>query len=125
MSIETINQVGILAGIDFGKNIGLAITDSEQLFAIPCGIFQTIEALALKIKEKKAQKLIVGWPLLLSGSIGEQCRKTERMLEKLLNIINLPYHFQDERFSSKAYFGNNKDDLSAAWILEAFLNSKK
>jgi len=117
----------IYAGIDFGgKRTGLAVCDESCAFVIPCGVFGDYDALAAKIREKKVKALVIGWPLRLDGSKGLQCEEVEKMQKKLLKLIDLPCFFQDERFSSKAYsnISGVNDDLSAKWILEAFINSQ-
>ena len=115
----------MLIGIDFGKHIGLAY--SVGSIALPYYTVRTIADAAKKIEEKHATKLIVGWPLLLSGKEGEQCMRTRKMLDELLKTCQLPYLLQDERFSSK-FVGKNhiggQDEHahSAAWILQTYLN---
>lgn len=126
----------VIVGIDFGKHIGLAY--SVGSLAVPYDTVLSIEDAAKKIMEKRATMLVIGWPLLLNGKEGEQCYKTKVMLEKLLEIYQLPYKLQDERMSSrfsgaggrKNVQGRNvskadeKDEHahSAAWILQTYLN---
>jgi putative Holliday junction resolvase len=113
-----------ILGIDFGKNIGLAIGVDKM--AVPLCVVRSVSEIADIIKLRKIDFLVVGWPLLLSGKEGSQCQQVNEMLQKLLAIINIPYAFQDERFSTRFSnkFGGN-DSNSAAWILQIYLDSSK
>lgn len=119
----------MIIGIDFGKSIGLAFCPQELSIAMPYCTVKSVMQVSEKIKEKDAKVLVVGWPLLLSGQEGEQCRTTRVMLDELLKFCPLPYHLQDERFSSKFTAGKNKTvfdhERSAIWILQTFLDSNK
>lgn len=113
-----------IIGIDFGKNIGVAM--AVESLAVPCFSTQSLSVVSNKIKEVKATLLVVGWPLLLSGEPGNQCLQTELMLKNLLKLTgDIPFVFQDERFSSKFIKFNNNHANSAAWILQLFLDSNK
>ena len=119
----------IVIGIDFGKNIGLAFCYKELSIAMPYCTVKSVAEAGQKIKEKNAQLLVVGLPLLLNGTQGDQCKITHSMLNELLNLTPLEYHFQDERFSSKFSSGKYKTSFdherSAVWILQTFLDSNK
>ena len=112
-----------LIGLDLGKTIGVAILIEQT--AMPTLCTRSIKEVAEYITKQKPKMLIVGWPLLLSGKEGEQCMKTKQILNEILKLTGpIEYKFQDERFSSK--FNANMQDidaLSAAWILQKFINS--
>lgn len=119
----------MLIGIDFGKNIGIAY--AVGTLAVPYCTVHTVADAAKKIQEKRATKLIVGWPLMLNGKEGEQCVRTKNMLDELLKICglsyDLPYVLQDERFSSRFVGSKHVDKKdehahSAAWVLQTFLD---
>lgn len=120
------SDIGVIIGLDLGeKRIGVAFSNEERTIAIPLGVFTSLSEVAEKIVEKKANFLIVGWPLLLSGIPGTQCERVKSMLSRLLFLLPpIQYKFHDERFSSN-FFGKIKDsDMhSATWILQSFLDS--
>jgi RNase H-fold protein (predicted Holliday junction resolvase) len=118
-----------IIGIDFGKNIGVAI--AIERLAMPLLETQSLQELANIIKQKQINFLVIGWPLSLNGSEGKQCLATRQQLSKLLSITgNIRHVFQDERFSSKFTLAKNAScqrihAQSAAWILQVFLDSAK
>jgi|GEM_PF-4581217 len=119
----------VIIGLDLGKRIGMAYAVDN--LAMPFYVASSLQEVAQKIKEKRGDFLVIGWPLRLDGSPGDQCQKTKQMLDNLLKILSgfglEPEIFlQDERFSSK--FMNHLQDEhahSAAWILQIFLDKKK
>lgn len=119
-----------IVGIDFGDTIGVAIAVDK--FALPSFITRSMQELAQKLLARKIDFLVIGWPLLLDGTPGQQCEIVNKMLQELLKMIgSVDYHLQDERFSSRFTASSNKKRCeerhaqSAAWILQLFLDSDK
>ncbi len=46
--------------------------------------------------------LVVGWPLNMDGSEGPACQSVKDMVQPILDALDLPVHFQDERLTSSA-----------------------
>jgi putative Holliday junction resolvase len=127
-------------GVDFGeKRIGLAMADDELRMAVPHRVYEMgddyqedLEYLAVYIKSE-ADAIIIGLPLNKQGLEGEMCVKVREFARELQFLTDLPVHFQDERFSTRANEGllqgmrteDRKkliDALAAAGILQTWLD---
>lgn len=133
---------GPLLGIDFGtKKIGLAISSSNRNIAVPYIIITNDDKLLFNInqliEEKNICGIVIGLPVNMDGSSGEQAEKIIKFAEKLL-YLNLPIFLQDERRTSKAsqallsnmgYDRKKRDEIddkyAACIILEAAIESFK
>ncbi|MCS7181340.1 MAG: Holliday junction resolvase RuvX [bacterium] len=128
--------------IDIGdKNIGIAISDEENLFAKGLGNIQMNENVVDKIKEiiKKYNitKIVYGLPLKMDGSFSSQTEKTLSFIAKLKEEIKdmefIPFDERlttslAERFLLTADLSRKKrkkyrDKLSAQIILQNYLDS--
>jgi len=129
--------------IDVGdKNIGVAISDEENLLAKGLGSLKMDEYIVEKIKEiiKKYDigKIVYGLPLKMDGSFSIQTEKTLAFIEKLRNEIkDIEFTPFDERLTTalaekfliNANLSRKKrekyvDKLSAQIILQNYLDSQ-
>ena len=117
-------------GIDWGeKRIGLATGDSETRVAVPYQVVSDINELLSVIKREKADLLVVGEPVALSGLAPKQRSFTD-FVEQLKKMTGLPVELMDERLSSKAadaLMGGKKtkaprDAVAAMLILQGYLD---
>ncbi len=120
-----------ILAIDYGeKRIGLAMTDEGKKIAFEYDIWRTKDfwsKIADLIREKEVEKIILGYPLNMSGG---QTQKTKEVLEfkdKLMQNITVPVEMFDERLTSvmaTKLSGRNEaiDSLAAQIILETYLN---
>ncbi len=134
-------------GLDLGnRTVGIALSDYLGIIANPIGTFrfdeQDLDA-ALKevtrvIKENQVEKIVLGFPKNMNGTIGPQaeyCLKFKVMLEE---TTNLEVIMIDERLTSKqadvimlsADMSRNKrkknvDKLAATIILQTYLDTKR
>ena len=94
-----------IMALDVGtKRIGVALSDPLMITAQPFKTIETKSALSELTaisKEYKVYKIIVGIPLELSGSVGEQAKQVLEFVEKLSNIPDIEVETIDERLSSK------------------------
>lgn len=130
-------------GVDFGeKRVGLALADDELMMAVPHRVYvmgddyeEDIEYLAIYIKSE-ADAIVMGLPLSTDGTEGQMCRKVRDFAAELQFKSDLPVHFQDERFSTRANDGllqgmrtEDKrklvDALAAAGILQTWLDKSR
>ncbi|MCX6645407.1 MAG: Holliday junction resolvase RuvX [bacterium] len=130
-------------GIDYGeKRIGLARADDELMMAVPHRVYEMgddyeedVEYLAVYIKSE-ADAIVIGLPLNKEGKEGQMCVKVREFARELQFKADLPVHFQDERFSTRANEGllqgmrteDRKkliDALAAAGILQTWLDKSK
>jgi putative Holliday junction resolvase len=135
----------IIAGIDFGDaRTGIAVCDKYEMMASEAGCIQTdsykkaLTLVAEKMKELKAERIVVGNPRNMNGSEGprsEKCKAFARELEELTGIETV---LVDERLTTvsahKILSENNVrgkkrkatvDALSARLILEDYLTMRK
>lgn len=131
-------------GIDHGdRRIGLAVSDRESGLAmpltfIPCRSPQADAArIAEVIDEYEIDHLVVGLPLNMDGSEGDQARAARRFGDALAAAVHRPVTYYDERLSShhadrlldqRQELTNRKrrarrDALAAQAILQSYLDS--
>lgn len=108
-------------GIDHGQKwIGLSACDFNGDFVWSLGdieIAKYKEKIEEVILERNISTIVLGYPLMLDGSEGEQCRIT-REFKTCLDIFGLPIFFQDERLSNRGKFTHS---AAAVEILERWL----
>lgn len=132
----------IITAIDYGqKKIGMSISCPNHKMSIPHKLFtfknetDKIKTLSQEILSLNACALVIGLPVNMDGTKGEQALKVEEFAKNICKEIDIAILLQDERLSSKAadnllkIFGlnrkqrNERDDLTAAsLILETVLN---
>ncbi|MEX2299175.1 MAG: Holliday junction resolvase RuvX [Dongiaceae bacterium] len=131
-----------LLGLDIGtKTIGLAIADSGLTIASPLETIRrtkfTADAVALEqiIRARSIGGLVVGLPVNMDGSEGPRCQSVRQFARNLLERIDLPLAFWDERLSTMAVTrslieadmsrkrrSEVVDEMAAAFILQGALD---
>jgi putative Holliday junction resolvase len=132
-----------LLALDLGtKTIGIAISDTTRLIASPLKTIarrkfagDAAEIMAIAAREKAAA-IILGLPLNMDGSEGPRAQSTRAFARNLGKLTPVPIIFWDERLStaaveramiaadaSRARRAEHVDQLAAAWILQAALDS--
>lgn len=135
----------VIMSVDYGDSrTGLAACDKSEFLASPLGVIfekyepKIIEAAALKAKEVKAQRIVVGLPRNMDGSYGERAEKCTvfaKMLEEKTGIETVMW---DERLTTvSAHKALNEvnvrgkkrknvvDAVSAVMILEDYMAFRK
>ena len=130
-----------IMGLDVGsKTIGVAISDE---LGITAQCFKTIKRKAMEddlrelytiISQFQIEKIVVGLPKNMDGSLGKQSEFVLGWIEDLKNKIQLPVETWDERLSTveasktllKADLSRKKrkgviDKLAAVLILQGYL----
>ena len=135
---------GRVLGLDLGQaRIGVAISDSQGLVAVPLGTVHTgapadLKAIAAIAREQTVDRIVVGLPLALSGRKGEAADHAERFAEALRGFLGLPVDLQDERLTTveaerslgaAGVRGRGRravvDQTAAAIILQAYLDARR
>ena len=132
-----------LLGLDLGtKTIGLAISDARLTVASPVETikrrkFSADAAQLIQfIDTRSVGALVLGLPLNMDGSEGPRCQSTRAFASNLLDKIDLPLAFWDERLSSAAVerwlieevdMSRKKraaviDSMAAAYILQGLMD---
>lgn len=128
--------------IDFGsKRIGLAVGNSLTRLATPLGQIpahnrrQVMEEISRRIGEFEIERLVVGFPLNMDGSLGPACAAVKRFAASLGRSTGLPVVLVDEKLSSfeaeemgKEFAGDFRkrktflDSVSAQVILQTYFD---
>ena len=97
----------VLLGLDVGDvRIGVAVSDVHGYGAHPlCTLTRTnrqrdITAIKDLVSIHKVERIIVGLPISLDGTIGEQAEKVQKFGDRLAKAIEIPVEFRDERFTT-------------------------
>lgn len=136
-----IRDMSLLA-IDWGeKRIGLALSE-DGLFAFPFKVIENtnpsfdpplrkgrinvLDELQEIIKERNIEKIILGWPIGLSGSETDKTKEVGVFYQELLKL-GIPVEKIDERYSTKMvpHEGRGvdmKDAVSAQILLQEYLD---
>jgi putative pre-16S rRNA nuclease len=133
-----------LLGLDLGdRTIGLALSDPGLTVASPVetirrGKFtRDAEALIAIIGARGVGGLVIGLPVNMDGTEGPRCQSTRQFAANLLEKIDLPIAFWDERLSTAAVQrfltdeadmtrkrrGEVVDKMAAAYILQGALDA--
>ena len=125
--------MGKLLAIDYGeKRVGIAVSDEEQHFAFERGIWPAedfFKKITGFINEEQIEKIILGYPLTVSGQHSKKTDEVVQFKEKLQTAAGVPVELIDERFSSQVAAGmagssKNIDSLAALVILENYIQFK-
>jgi putative holliday junction resolvase len=125
--------VKVLA-LDFGSaRTGVAVSDPTGTIARPLGVVERaasgdgLAELARLIGTESVERVVVGLPLTLRGDRGEQAAETERFVEALCDVTNVPIETFDERFTTDLAEGGGsapEDARAAAHLLTSYLTWK-
>jgi len=132
-----------ILGVDFGdRRTGVALSDefgwtAQGLTTIfhwnPDEVAKEVAKIAL---ENKAEKIVLGLPKNMDGSVGFRGEATQEFADMLKGKINVPVIFWDERLSTVAAHRtlnetnvrgkkrkNIVDTVAATYILQGYLDS--
>lgn len=114
-----------ILGLDLGsRTIGIAISDSLGIIATGIETYRFSEDrydLALNrvielVKEKKVEKIVLGYPKHMNGDIGDRAKLCEAFKASIEEAINIEVVLMDERWTTK---------LAESRLLEADISRKK
>jgi putative Holliday junction resolvase len=129
-------------GLDIGeKRIGVAVSDPDGLIAIPLTIVErksddsALSEITALIREHDIERLVVGLPRSLDGSLGKQAQAVQSFAQALRALTSLPVVDWDERLSTlyaqrmmvEAGVKRDKrkkrlDSVAAAIVLQGYLD---
>ncbi len=134
-------------GVDHGsKRIGLAVSDGPGHLALPLKHIDSrgsaerdAEAIRRVVDDYGIDVLVVGLPLNMDGTSGDQAARATRYGTALAAALRLPVEFHDERLSSHAadclldqrpelttgQRRERRDGLAAQTILQDFLDCRR
>lgn len=131
-------------GLDVGeRRVGIAKTDETGTLAVPHGVYERrsfledVDFLSRLLTEMGVEAIVVGLPLNMDGTEGEQAQKVRALAEAVAKKAGLPLFFVDERWTTKeveramreagekpSRRREKVDALSAVLILQGWLEGK-
>ncbi|MFP4396371.1 MAG: Holliday junction resolvase RuvX [Anaerolineales bacterium] len=128
--------------LDLGdKRIGVAISDALGMIARPLAVIDRasrvadFEAYAALVAEHRVDELVVGLPISMDGTEGQQAAWVRDYSAELAEAIDVPLHLWDERLTTEEavdiMHAQGKrpsrdwiDAVAAAVILQNFLDAR-
>ena len=119
--------------LDYGSaRTGVAVSDPTGTVARPVGVFERagteagLERLAALIRSEEAELVVVGLPLTMRGTHGEQADEALLFVDALRRAVDVPVESFDERFTTdlaeRDPFGDTPEDArAAAHLLSTYL----
>ncbi len=94
-----------ILAIDHGdRRFGLAITDPDGVIALPLDVVHgedaLLEMLPELIADREVERILVGMPLNMDGTVGPRARKVVAFCERLGDLLGLPVVTWDERLTT-------------------------
>ena len=132
-------------GLDIGeRRIGVALSDSLRIIAGALTVVERVtDDAALKqiidlARENEAERIVVGMPRSLDGSLGKQAQAVQSFVDLLKKRTDIPVVTWDERLSTVAAERTmlevgmkrdkrkkRRDSLAAAIILQGYLDRER
>ncbi|MFC1805701.1 Holliday junction resolvase RuvX [Planctomycetota bacterium] len=135
-----------ILGIDYGdRRVGLAVSDDGGLIASGLPTFQRkgndrplIDHVRRLVEQYEVERIVVGLPLNMDGSIGPRARLTIEFANRLRNALGLEVVTWDERLTSeqadrlmlaadlsRAKRKKQRDRVAAHLILQSYLDATR
>jgi putative Holliday junction resolvase len=130
-----------ILGLDFGeRRIGVALSDPIGWLATPLTVLSRssreadLSAIQALIEQHQVERVIVGYPRSLDGTVGPQARLVEKFATLLRAHLQVPVILWDERLSTahaerliheagKRVQRERIDAAAAAVILQSYLDA--
>lgn len=102
------SHVGRVLGLDLGsKRIGVALSDRSGTIASPFTVIQRSgsfrvdhAAVAKLVVEEECERVVVGLPLSLDGSLGRAAQAAVDEAARLATVVGVPVETYDERLTT-------------------------
>ena len=117
--------------LDYGAaRTGVAVSDPTGMLARPLTVVQRaateagLARLAEIVRDEGAELVVIGLPLTLRGERGAQALETERFVDALTAVLDVPVEVFDERFTTALAGGGGSapaDARAAAHLLSSYL----
>ena len=115
--------------LDYGSaRTGVAVSDPTGAVARPlcvverAGTESGLARLRELVRTEEAERVVVGLPLTLRGERGAQAAETDRFVDRLRAVVDVPVETFDERFTTTlAGPGEGEDARAAAHLLAGYL----
>lgn len=135
-----------IIGLDLGdRRIGVAAAEEETRVAIPIATLNVagdaVDAIVQLVQDQRADELVVGLPLSMSGALGAQAQHVMALVHELGARLSIPVRTWDERLTTvqagrspgtarkrgrgQAAAGPGRDAIAAAILLQAYLDRRR
>jgi putative Holliday junction resolvase len=133
-----------IVAIDLGeRRIGVAAADDRTRVALPVRTVEVkgdpVDEIVKIADEERAEELVIGLPLSISGAEGPQALLVRETIERLEAVTSIPIRTHDERFTTteavktiaatgskkKPRGRDNRDAIAASILLQSYLDSGK
>jgi putative Holliday junction resolvase len=122
--------------LDYGSaRCGAAVSDPTGVLATPLeaipdpGSDRGLREIALLVKERGVEEVVVGLPVSLSGEEGSQAKETRGFAARLEERLDVPVTTFDERFTTalarRTPGRGSEDSRAAAHLLESYLSARR
>lgn len=131
-----------ILGLDIGdRRIGVALSDPGQLFASALTVIErksdvtALQEIVSLLEKHQVERIVIGMPRSLNGSIGPQAEKVQEFCEKLSQRVSVPVESWDEWLSTVAAERvlidagvrrerrkKHRDTIAATLILQGYLD---
>ncbi len=135
----------MILGVDFGDSrTGYAVSDALGFSAHTLEVCheknmkKVAEHTAELVKKLNAEKVVLGLPKNMNGTIGDRGKKTKAFAKLLSGLIDVEIVMWDERLTTVSAHNlmnetnvrgkkrrDSVDKIAAAFILQAYLDSNK
>jgi putative Holliday junction resolvase len=103
----TVRSEGHVLAIDYGRRrLGLAISDPLGVAVRPLATWtrsnrrQDLARLRGLCREQEVSRIVIGWPLQLSGAQGDMASEAAGFADRIRKELGIPVELVDERLSS-------------------------
>jgi putative Holliday junction resolvase len=120
--------------LDYGSaRLGCAISDPTGTVASPLPAIEPPEPrrVAELVAERGVERVVVGLPVRLDGTEGEQAAVTRSFCRELEAVLDVGVETYDERLTTRMALASRRagaaaaeDSLAAAHLLESYLASR-
>jgi putative Holliday junction resolvase len=121
-------------GLDYGSaRLGCAISDPTGTVVSPLAVIEPpdVRAVGALVDEHGVDRVVVGLPVSLDGSEGEQAAATRAFCRELERALEVPVETYDERLTTRLAAASRRegataaeDSLAAAHLLDSYLAAR-
>jgi putative holliday junction resolvase len=120
--------------LDYGSaRLGCAISDPTGTMVSPLAVIEPpdVRAVGALVDEHGVDRVVVGLPVSLDGSEGEQAAATRAFCRELERALEVPVETYDERLTTRLAAASRRegaaaaeDSLAAAHLLDSYLAAR-
>jgi putative Holliday junction resolvase len=121
--------------LDHGEaRCGVAVSDPTGALVTPLDAIERpdtrrgLARIANVVREREAERVVVGLPLTLAGEEGQQAEAARAFAARLADVLDVPVEMHDERLTTRMADRTggraDADSVAAAHLLESWLQAR-